>query len=130
MPFINLVRNKEITNERRKYDVLGVWRDISRQDIIDYANSHETLKILVTYNSFGKVINTLSDSGYNVYRDFSLLVDEYHILFNQYSFRNAPIKELLHYADNFGRVTYMSATPIEKEFLLEELKHLPTVTVN
>ena len=130
MPFINLVRNKEITNERRKYDVLGVWGDISRQDIIDYANSHETLKILVTYNSFGKVINTLSDSGYNVYRDFSLLVDEYHILFNQYSFRNAPIKELLHYADNFGRVTYMSATPIEKEFLLEELKHLPTVIIN
>jgi len=24
MPFINLVKNKEITNERRQYDVLGV----------------------------------------------------------------------------------------------------------
>jgi len=129
MPFINLVTNKEITNERRQHDVIGVYGDVSRQDIADYANRHDTLKILVTYNSLEKVINTLADLGYNVYRDFFLLVDEYHILFNQYSFRNKAIKTLLEYAKNFDRVTYMSATPIDEEFILDELKHLPTVLV-
>jgi len=129
MPFINLVRNKEITNERRQYDVFGVWGDVTREQIIDYANNHDTLKILVTYNSIDKVINTLSDLDYNVYKDFFLLVDEYHLLFNQYSFRHEPIKKLLQYAANFERVTYMSATPIEREYILDELKHLPTIAV-
>ena len=127
MPYVNLVKNKEITNERRVYDVLGVYENVSRADITDYANNHETLKILVTYDSLPKVVNTLSAMGYNVYKDFFLLVDEYHMLFNAYSFRNAPIKQLLQLAKNFKRVTYMSATPIENEYILEELKHLPTV---
>jgi hypothetical protein len=96
---------------------------------MNYANNHDTLKILVTYNSLEKVINTLSLLGYNVYKDFFLLVDEYHLLFNQYSFRYEPIKKLLEYAANFERVTYMSATPIEREYILDELKHLPTVAV-
>ena len=129
MPFINLVTNKEIRNERRQYEVIGVHGDITRDDIAEYANSHETIKILVTYDSLPKVVETLSDLGYNVYRDFFLLVDEYHILFNHYSFRNKAIKRLLELAQNFERVTYMSATPIEEEFILDELKHLPTVVV-
>ena len=131
MPFINLVKNKEIEDERRvrNYEVLGVYGDINRETIIDYANSHDTLKILVTYDSLEKVVNTLSLIGYDVYKDFFLLVDEYHLLFNSYSFRHKAIKKLLAIAANFERVTYMSATPIEEEFILEELKHLPTVVI-
>ena len=133
MPFINLVKNKEIEDVRRErnYEVLGVYGDICRDTIRDYAKSHETLKILVTYDSLEKVVNTLSESdlGYDVYKDFFLLVDEYHLLFNSYSFRHKAIKKLLAIAANFERVTYMSATPIEEEFILEEIKHLPTVTV-
>jgi hypothetical protein len=127
MPYVNLVKNKEIKNERIKYDVLGVHGDVTRQNIMDYVNTHDILKILVVYDSLEKVINTLSDLGYNVQRDFFLLVDEYHILFNSYSFRNKAIKKLLALAKDFERVTYMSATPIEQEFILEELKHFPTV---
>jgi superfamily II DNA helicase RecQ len=130
VPFVNLARNKEITNERRQYEVLAVHGDISNDAILDYANTHETLKILVVYDSLPRLINILSDLGYNVYRDFFLLVDEYHILFNHYSFRHKPIKRLLELAQNFQRVTYMSATPIERTFILEELKDLPTVIVN
>ena len=130
VPFVNLAKNKEITNERRQYEVLAVHGEVGNDDMIDYANSHETLKILVVYDSLPRLINILSDLGYNVYRDFFLLVDEYHILFNHYSFRNKPIKRLLELAKNFKRVTYMSATPIEREFILEELKDLPTVIVN
>ena len=129
VPFVNLAKNKEITNDRRQYEVLAVHGEVGNDDIIDYANSHETLKILVVYDSLPRLIKELSELGYNVYRDFFLLVDEYHILFNQYSFRHEPIKRLLKLARNFGKVTYMSATPIERELLLEELKDLPTVIV-
>jgi len=87
------------------------------------------LKILVVYDSFEKVVNTLSDLGYNVYQDFFILVDEYHTLFNQYSFRRQIIMKLLKMAKLFERVTYMSATPIERELILDELKHLPTITI-
>ncbi len=129
VPFINLARNKEIRNERRRYDVLAVYGDVDNNTVTDYARSHETLKIIVVYDSLPRVVNVLSEAGYNVYGDFFLLVDEYHILFNHYSFRHKAIKRLLAEARNFERATYMSATPIEREFLLEELKGLPTVTV-
>ena len=127
VPFVNLAKNKEITNERRKYDVFAVHGDASKQSIIDYANSHKILKILVVYDSLPRLVEILSALGYNVYHDFFLLVDEYHILFNHYSFRHKPIKSLLNLAPNFKHVTYMSATPIEEEFVLDELKHLPIV---
>ena len=84
---------------------------------------------MVTYDSLEKVINTLHSLGYNVYKEFFLLVDEYHLLFIHYSFRNKAIKKLLEHSANFERVTYMSATPIEREYILDELKHLPTVAV-
>lgn len=54
-----------------------------------------------------------------------LCVDEWHLLFNQYSFRNSAIRNLLSIARDFERVTYMSATPIEKEYWLEELLGFP-----
>jgi len=54
-------------------------------------------------------------------------VDEYHSLFISYAFRDKAITRLLKIAPNFERVTYMSATPIEEELALEELKHLPII---
>jgi hypothetical protein len=129
VPFVNIAKNKEITNDRRQYGVLAVHGAVGKDDIINYANANETLKILVVYDSLPRLIKELTELGYNVYRDFFLLVDEYHILFNQYSFRHEPIKQLLKLARNFDRVTYMSATPIERELLLEELKNLPIVFV-
>ena len=54
-----------------------------------------------------------------------LCVDEWHTLFNQYSFRNKAIRNLLAIAKDFGRVTYMSATPIERAYWLEELMDMP-----
>ena len=129
MPYVNLVKNKEIPNERVKYSLLGVHGDTSHDAIMDYCNSNEILKILVTYDSLPRIIDMLSNLGYDVYKDFFLLIDEYHVLSNSYSFRHKPIKRLLEYAPNFERVTYMSATPIEKEFVLDELKDLPTISV-
>ena len=55
---------------------------------------------------------------------------EWHVLFNSYSFRYTAIKNLLAEAAKFDRATYMTATPIEQEYVLEELKHLPVCEIN
>ena len=43
---------------------------------------------------------------------------------------NTAIKNLLAEAAKFDRATYMTATPIEREYVLEELKHLPVCEIN
>lgn len=40
------------------------------------------------------------------------------------------LKNLLAEAAKFDRATYMTATPIEQEYVLEELKHLPVCEIN
>ena len=129
MPYVALVKNKTIY---RKDDisVLGVYEGIQEQDIIDYAKSHSPLKIAVTYDSLPRTIRALESAGFNPYKDLFLLVDEWHVLFNSYSFRHTAIKNLLAEAAKFDRATYMTATPIEQEYVLEELKHLPICEIN
>lgn len=129
MPYVALVKNKTIY---RKDDisVLGVYEGITEQDIIDYARTHSPLKIAVTYDSLPRTLRALETAGLNPYRDIFLLVDEWHVLFNSYLFRHNAIKNLLAEAAKFDKATYMSATPIEREYVLEELKHLPICEID
>ena len=129
MPYVALVKNKTIY---RKDDisVLGVYEGVGEQDIIDYVKSHSPLKIAVTYDSLPRTIKALQSTGLNPYKELFLLVDEWHVLFNSYSFRHTAIKNLLAEAARFERATYMTATPIEREYVLEELKHLPICEIN
>ena len=46
-----------------------------------------------------------------------------------YSFRHRAVTGLLAEMPKFSRATYMSATPIEREFLLDELQTLPTTRI-
>ena len=129
MPYVALVKNKTIY---RKDDisVQGVYEGIQEQDIIDYAQNHSPLKIAVTYDSVPRTIKALQSIGIDPYKDTFLLVDEWHVLFNSYSFRYTAIKNLLAEAAKFDRATYMTATPIEQEYVLEELKHLPVCEID
>ena len=76
-----------------------------------------------------KVITAFKNIGINPYESIFLLVDEYHLLFNQYVFRDKAVRTLLEIAQNFRNKTYMTATPLKKEFMLEELKYLPVQEV-
>ena len=129
MPYVALVKNKTIY---RKDDisVLGVYEGVGEQDIIDYVKSHSPLKIAATYDSLPRTIKALQSAGLDPYKELFLLVDEWHVLFNSYSFRHTAIKNLLAEAAKFERATYMTATPIEREYVLEELKHLPICEIN
>jgi len=128
MPFISLVVNKTEKEEHRG-KVLGVSGSTSNDEIEEYIRTHEVWKIAVVYDSLPKVIRVFQNMDINPYEECFLLVDEYHILFNQYVFRNSAIKRLLSEAKNFKEKTYMTATPIYEEFMLEELKDMPVYEV-
>ena len=131
MPYVNVIKNKveQYPNDRSNNELLGIYEGISNDDILDYINTHEIKKIAVTYDSLERLISLLLEKGIDVYNDYYLLVDEYHVLFNSYAFRKNAIKRVLKQSRLFKEVTYMTATPIEKQFMLKELKNLPVIEV-
>ena len=129
MPFVNLVDNK-VNQEQHVGKVLGVFEGITNNEIEEYIKTHEIRKIACTYDSLPRVVRTIQNMKINVYNDFFLLIDEWHVLFNQYVFREKAVTEVLKLAQFFREVTYMTATPIEDELILKEVKHLPVVKLN
>jgi hypothetical protein len=73
VPYINLIINKV---EQHQDEVLGVYGETVQSDIEHYILANSRKKIMVTYDSLPRVINTLEALGYNAYQDFFLLVDE------------------------------------------------------
>lgn len=127
MPYVSLIKNKK---QQHKEELLDVYGGKTNQYILNYMKSCKVPKIAVTYDSLPRVVQCLIENGYdNVFSDYILLADEYHVLFKDYIFRNKAVKSLLNTARPFQNVTYMSATPLNDYFILEELKHLPRYTL-
>lgn len=123
VPFVSLIENK--CNQYP--NVLGVFKGVSVNAIKDYLSTEGIKKIIVTYDSLIKVVNILKSS--NLLNKFNLLVDEYHLLFTQYSFRHEAVMTVLNNYDKFKYYCFMTATPVENEFILEELKHINSFKV-
>ncbi|WP_261796672.1 hypothetical protein [Alistipes senegalensis] len=107
-------------------DLLGVYGGVTNQEIADYLKTHDRWKIMATYYAIPRVADV---AGAEIYSKAFLLVDEYHRLLSDYSFRNHAITGLLEQAPRFASKTYLSATPIGQEFLLDELQGLPQVKI-
>ena len=99
MPFTGLIDNK---TAQYRDTLLGIYgRGGKEYEIEQYLKSHDTVKIATTFDSLR------------------------HVLFNAYDYRYEGVRKLLDTAPHFDRVTYISATPIERKYYLEELKRLP-----
>ena len=61
-------------------------------------------------------------------QDYFLLIDEYHLYFNDYSFRSEVIMFILNNFSTFKDWAFLTATPLKPEFLLKELKDIPQIT--
>lgn len=129
MPYVNLVKNKVQQPEKHRHELLGVDGDTTINEILEYIDNHKIKKIAVVYNSLERLIKILIEKNIDVYKDYFLLVDEWHILFNSYCFRNDAVKKILHHGQHFKKVTYMTATPVEDEFILKEIRGLPIVEI-
>lgn len=125
VPYRNLVKNKVAQHGH----VLGVYGGVTDAEIIGYIFSHDTVKIMVTYDSVGRVVRILEKHRQDILKDMLLLVDEEHVLFNHYAFRNPAVKGLLKISKQFKWVCFMTATPIDREFMLDELKDLPITRI-
>jgi hypothetical protein len=102
MPYVNVIKNKvaQYPNHRCSYELLGIYEGITNDDIIDYIDTHGIKKIAVTYDSLERLIILLLDRSIDVFNDYCLLVDEWHILFNSYAFRNGAVKRRFITASN------------------------------
>lgn len=125
VPFVSLIKNKmHKYNTDEEVKVLGVYEGITKDDIQNYLdNTSGVKKIMCTYDSLPKVASV---TGY----DYFLLVDELHLLFIQYVFRNSAVKNVLNLYKNFKEWSFLTATPIEPDLMLEELKDIPTYKID
>lgn len=118
VPFKALAENKAKQSNGRAFAFTGTT---TSKDLDSYLKNNHLKKILVTYDSLEKLIATTGTAGFN------LLVDESHLLFTNYDFRTGAIQKVLKNYKAFDSFTFMTATNLEVEFLLEELKGIPLI---
>lgn len=122
VPNINLVLNKCAVYP----NLIGVYGDVSEAELTTAIQKKVRYrKIMGTYDSLPKILNVLGEDAF----DYFLLIDEYHILFNSYSFRYKPIKFILDNYPKFKDFCFMTATPLEDFNILEEIKDLPQISL-
>jgi hypothetical protein len=120
VPFVSLIQNKVSQHK----NVFGLYKGVSTKLLKQYLEDSTIIhkKIMVTYDSLPKLLSYING------KDYKLLIDEYHLLFNSYSFRTSAVKGVLDNYTEFKSFTFMTATLLEREFILQELHHLPIVT--
>ena len=121
VPFVNLIKNKMSKYNNEEQVILGVFEGVSREEIAEYMRKDGTKKIMCTYESLEKVVGVV---GF----DWFLLVDEYHLLFQQYTLRNDAVKYILNNYARFTSWAFMTATPVD-DLILEELKDVPVYNI-
>lgn len=127
MPFVGLIENKVAQIPGKLLGIYGTGD--KTEQVKEYVGKHPVLKIATTYDSLPKVCRILDDLGIPYRENTHLVVDEWHILFQAYHYRNNAVKNLLSAASRFSKVTYVSATPIERKYWLKELSGMDEVTV-
>ena len=115
---IILVPTIELAKNKHKDGFLIVYGGVSENEIETYLNSQVAYKkIIGTYDSLVKIMK------FDIL-DYFLLIDEYHILFNQYTLRKNAIVYLLNNYAKFKNFCFMTATPLDEDTILDEIKHL------
>ena len=100
-----------------------------RPKIANYLADHDRIKIMATYDAIPKLCSALRHFGYDPYKRIHLVIDEWHLLMMSYGFRGDTIRSLLDEAKQFQNVTYISATPIERQFWFPEMQGLQELTI-
>jgi hypothetical protein len=119
-----LVPTIELAKNKKDKDYLIVYGKVDNSTIHSYINSDiKYKKIIGTYDCLNRLLNILDTSKW------FLLIDEYHILFNAYSFRNSAITTILQNYNKFNGFCFMTATPLEDDVILEEIKGIDKINL-
>ena len=117
VPTVELVKNK--TEE----GIQPVHGKVTQQEIKEYLSSPGIKKLLGTYDSIERILSLINP------KEYFLLIDEYHLLFNAYNYRNQAVLKILQHYSEFDHFCFMSATPLNDTCILKELEHLDQITL-
>lgn len=122
VPNISMIENKvaQYPNERRNETIFGLYGDVSLTDLIGYLENITTPKIMVTFDSFWKLLPYIDKS-------YHIIIDEFQDLLDAYGYRSSAINNLLSHIFHFSKLSFISATPIKREYLPKALENLPYV---
>ncbi|HEY5592399.1 MAG TPA: DEAD/DEAH box helicase family protein [Paludibacter sp.] len=131
VPLEQMISNKvgQYPNDRTPDDfkLFGVCDGVLKEDLINYLKTNKVHKIIVTYDSLPRVIEAINELKERQIEEYFLLIDEVHYIMNNYQLRKDAINKLLAIYPLFKNWCFMTATPNEEEFTLEELKDIPVI---
>lgn len=112
-----------VTSKTEGTSYLGVTGKVTKKEIESYLSSTKCYKkIVATYDALERLMAII----YN-YSEYFLLIDEYHLLFNDYSFRSDAIMFILNNFRKFNNWAFLTATPLKPEFILSELQDIEQI---
>lgn len=121
---IILLPYRKLIDNKMKDTYLKVDGKVRQYEIKEYLSKDiKYKKILGTYDSLEKIIKCLNPV------DWFLMIDEYHILFNQYKERIKPFTFLLKNFRLFPKYCFVTATPLNSDTILDELKDIDVVNL-
>ena len=113
----------DITPETTQQEIIEALKNLINSYSLNRSISGFPVKIIVTYDSFRVVKETLGDRMKN----FRVVIDEFQSIFTDSRFKSDTELEFMHHLQGLQKVCYLSATPMIDEYLerLDEFKDLP-----
>ena len=127
----------KITDQRTDFFCVFGGHNDKISDLERYlkANGANPVKICCTYDQTYKLVENIKELGWHPRKmGLKLVIDEWHQILFDYSDERIPrLRKMLSLINDplfKGHVTCMSATPLSREYLFDEMKELPWYTVN
>ena len=113
----------DITPETTQQEIIEALKNLINTYSLNRSISGFPVKIIVTYDSFRIVKETLGDR----IKNFRIVIDEFQSIFTDSRFKSDTELSFMHYLQDLQKVCYLSATPMIDEYLerLDEFKDLP-----
>ena len=123
-PVKKLIHNKirQYPNGRCLYNLFPLYAGVTTEDVINYIDSckgKQPIKIITTPDSLYKITGIPG-----LFENFHLVIDEFHQLLEMVNNRERAALSLLDEFSRFKKYTFLSATPIEEDFLPHPLNTL------
>jgi len=124
VPYVSLIKNKKIWCQEKGVELCSVYfGGADEKATKEYMGN----KIIVTYDSLGKVTKWLEERG--DLNNWKLCIDESHKLVDSAAFRPNAIKGVLDNYTKYKSFVFGTATPVNDKYQLPSLKLIPKVKI-
>lgn len=109
-------------------EILKYNKEVVRY-VQDCFREQKTPKIMVTYDSLHHVINALNSIRKDEVKSWTLVIDEFQVIFSDSCFKSLTEMMFLENAKCFEKVIFLSATPFLDKYLdmMDEFKNIPYI---